>query len=194
MTPHPNSNSSWCYFYMIFKVNHISRNSDSWASYIIIVLSAKRCLLLCCFYDFLQPVSHVSSSVTYCICVYKFLMHACMHSFIHPQIFPECSFQTHKGERTGPCLSRVLWHFFVLTTATGAPTGLSQRMDLIPGDSVLCLFEGPLLIFVGMGKNTSGSPCTMHPASHINSLKLNIKLSHLWIKCGLSSYLVNIPS
>ena len=39
MTPHPNSNSSWCYFYMIFKVNHISTNSDSWVSYIITMLS-----------------------------------------------------------------------------------------------------------------------------------------------------------
>ena len=39
MTPHPNSNSSWCYFYMIFKVNRISTNSGSWVSYIITMLS-----------------------------------------------------------------------------------------------------------------------------------------------------------
>ena len=137
--------------------------------------SAKHCLLLCCFYDFLQPVSNIYSSVIYCI--YKFLMHACMHSFIHPQTFPECSFQTHKDKRTGPCPSccdtslcshnhrRLHW--------------AAQPMDLTPRDCVLCLFEGPLLIFVGMGKNASGIPCTTHPVSHINSLKLNIKLSHL---------------
>ena len=125
--------------------------------------SAKHCLLFCCFSDFLQPVSNIYSSVIYCI--YEFLMHACTHSFIHPQTFPECWFQT---SRCGTCMC----------SQPQAPPLAAQPMRLTPRGSVLCLFEGPLSIFVGMGKNASGIPCTMHPVSHINSLKSTIKLSH----------------
>ena len=179
MTPHPNSNSSWCYFYMIFKVNHISTNSGSWVSYIITMLSQAPNTIYCSaafmtFYNLflifiaLLFIVFISSSCT----------PVCTHLSI-PKHFPSVPLRHTKVKGQGPpspwrC-DTVCW-----PQPQAPPRAcLSGWMGATPGGSVLRLSEGPLLVFVGMGKNTSGSPCTMHHASHMKSLKLNFKLSHL---------------
>lgn len=176
MTPHPNSNSSWCYFYMIFKVNHISTNSDSWVSYIITMLSQAPNTVYCSavfmtFYNLFL----IFIALLFIVFISSSCMPACTHLSI-PKHSLSVHFRHTKIKGQGPAPRAVT--LLCAHTTTGASTGLLNRWIWLLG-TVSCASLKALSIFVGMGKNASGIPCTTHPVSHINSLKLNIKLSHL---------------
>lgn len=141
MTPHPNSNSSWCYFYMIFKVNHISRNSDSWASYIIIMLSQAPNAVYCSAV-FMTFYNLFLVFIALLFIVFVFISSSCMPACTHlsiPKYFLSVHFRHTKMKGQGPaspsccdtslcspqpqappqgCLNRWIWFLGTLSCAS----------------------------------------------------------------------------